>query len=386
VATVQQSASYVYARYIDEVLQMQRGGNAYYYHTDDQYNVTALTNAAGAVVERYDYGDFGQPEFYNAGGTPLTGTAYGNPYLFTGRRWDDESGLYYYRSRYYDPAIGQFTTRDPIGVWGDPLNMGNAYAYCGNNPWTLVDPWGLWGEWQVLKDGPGAIWWCLCGEEDPSIGQPITAEQVEKANEDRMAGSRGPLDAAESDGFIPLQPGANFPHDAQYAVNTGLQVGGRAVALGFIPAGFIASPAVVFTGDALFVMGDMGDGRLDDPVSAVLVFIGGTGKARSALCGDEVARWVKRGKPLNGHHPWSKYLGGPPTKKYLVNLPDWLHWEYHARLDKALPRWRSKKYYDSLSPQEQAENFMLLREITLDFDAEFGTSLWEAIKKVASSS
>ena len=97
------------------------------------------------MVERYDYGHFGQPEFYNAAGTPLTGTAYGNPYLFTGRRFDPESGFYYYRARYYDPRVGQFTTRDPIGVWGDPLNMGNGYAYVGNNPWTLVDPIGWYG-------------------------------------------------------------------------------------------------------------------------------------------------------------------------------------------------------------------------------------------------
>jgi RHS repeat-associated protein len=139
------TATYVYGLYVDEVLQMERGANAYYYHTDDQFNVTALTDATGAVVERYDYGDFGEPEFYNAGGTAISGTAYGNPYLFTGRRWDPESELYYYRSRYYDPAIGQFTTRDPIGVWGDTLNTGNGYAYVGNNPWTLVDPLGLEG-------------------------------------------------------------------------------------------------------------------------------------------------------------------------------------------------------------------------------------------------
>ncbi|MCC5875110.1 MAG: hypothetical protein JJU11_02720 [Candidatus Sumerlaeia bacterium] len=60
-------------------------------------------------------------------------------------RWDAEVELYYLRNRWYDPYLGRFLQRDPIGFWGDPLNTGNPYTYVGNNPWTYVDPWGLSG-------------------------------------------------------------------------------------------------------------------------------------------------------------------------------------------------------------------------------------------------
>ncbi len=144
-ATGATTATYVYGQSVDDVIAMQRGTTDYYYHADEQGSVFALTDATGAVAERYDYGDYGVPEFYAPDGTARTASAIDNPYLFTGRRYDPESGWYYYRARYLDPLSGQFTTRDPIGLWGDPLNLGNPHAYAGNNPWTLVDPYGLKG-------------------------------------------------------------------------------------------------------------------------------------------------------------------------------------------------------------------------------------------------
>jgi RHS repeat-associated protein len=66
-------------------------------------------------------------------------SAVGNPYFFTGRRLDFETGLYYYRARMYSPDMGRFLQTDPIG-YGDGIHW---YAYCGNNPVVLVDPEGL---------------------------------------------------------------------------------------------------------------------------------------------------------------------------------------------------------------------------------------------------
>lgn len=67
-------------------------------------------------------------------------SAAGNPYLFTGRRFDDETSLYYYRARYYSPEIGRFLQVDPVG-YDDCVNL---YQYCLNNPVVYVDPSGTW--------------------------------------------------------------------------------------------------------------------------------------------------------------------------------------------------------------------------------------------------
>lgn len=135
-------ATYVYGRYIDEVLNMQRGSASYYYHADDLHNVMALTDNSGSVVERYEYHDYGQPRVMDAGGTDIGQSVVGNPCLFTGRRYDPESSLYYFRTRYLDPSTGRFTTRDRIGIWGDAINLGNGYTYAANNPATFQDPTG----------------------------------------------------------------------------------------------------------------------------------------------------------------------------------------------------------------------------------------------------
>ena len=122
---------------------MQRNGNDFYYHCDDLHSVMAVTDSNAAVVERYDYGDYGQP--LDGAGVPLVRSAIGSPYLFTGRRYDDETGWYYYRTRYLDPAVGRFTTRDTLGNWGAQGNHGNGYDYVGANPFTRVDPSGQKG-------------------------------------------------------------------------------------------------------------------------------------------------------------------------------------------------------------------------------------------------
>lgn len=126
--------NYVYGGYIDEVINMKRGSSQYYYHGDDQHNVMALSDPSGVLVQEYDYDDFGKQT--------ETVSVTDNPYLFNGRRYDTESGLYYYRTRYMDPNQGRFTTRDSIGIWGDQANLGNGYTYVANNPQTFLDPNG----------------------------------------------------------------------------------------------------------------------------------------------------------------------------------------------------------------------------------------------------
>ncbi len=62
------------------------------------------------------------------------------PFTYTGRELDSESGLYYYRARYFDPQTGRFISEDPIGFAGRDSNL---YRYVINNPINSLDPFGL---------------------------------------------------------------------------------------------------------------------------------------------------------------------------------------------------------------------------------------------------
>jgi RHS repeat-associated protein len=123
---------YVHGPGIDEPLAMENGNVAYYYHADGLGSIVALSNASGRVAQAYEYDAFGRLHDRM--------NAVKQPYTFTGREWDRETGLYYYRARYYDPEIGRFTSKDPIGINGGDVNF---YAYVGNNPVNYSDPYGL---------------------------------------------------------------------------------------------------------------------------------------------------------------------------------------------------------------------------------------------------
>jgi len=112
------SSGAVVARYsqglnIDEPLAMLRSGATDFYEVDGLGSVTSLTSTAGALAQTYAFGSFGKQ---TASSGSLT-----NPFQYTGREFDPETSLYYYRARYYDPMVGRFVLEDPIrfttGKW-----------------------------------------------------------------------------------------------------------------------------------------------------------------------------------------------------------------------------------------------------------------------------
>src|SRR5262249_20969802 len=138
-------ATYVYGNYVDEILTMDRGGS-FYYHQNGLWSVEAVTDAAGNVAERYAYDAYGLSAIFNGAGAPIApnpwGTphsAIGNPWMFTGRQFDEETGLYFYRARYYDPLKGRFLQRDPL----EYVNGSNLYEYVTSDPINFGDPTGL---------------------------------------------------------------------------------------------------------------------------------------------------------------------------------------------------------------------------------------------------
>ena len=126
--------------------------NRLYYLNDANYNVTALVGATGDVVERYLYTPYGtvtvlNPDFsVDADGK----SDYDNTTLYTGREFDPETELMYYRARYYHSELGRFVGRDPIGYYAG-LSLLN---YVGNRPVQMVDPAGLVPNWRYDYWGP----------------------------------------------------------------------------------------------------------------------------------------------------------------------------------------------------------------------------------------
>ena len=134
------AAAYFYAGGIDRPVGVIKSGSAYYFQQDALGNVTALTDSTGSLVEQYSYDVYGKPTIKDGRGNLKTTSL--TPFLFTGREYDNETGLYHYRARAYSPVLGRFISRDPLSE--AELSQGpNLYAYVGNNPGNHLDPLGL---------------------------------------------------------------------------------------------------------------------------------------------------------------------------------------------------------------------------------------------------
>jgi RHS repeat-associated protein len=109
------------------------GGTTAWYLRDNINSVRQVVGPTGAVLNAVTYDSFGNV-------LSETNPSAGDRFKYTGREYDAELGVYYYRARYYDPATGRFLGEDPLGIGaGDP----NFYRYVGNTPTTLTDPSGM---------------------------------------------------------------------------------------------------------------------------------------------------------------------------------------------------------------------------------------------------
>jgi RHS repeat-associated protein len=131
-------------------------GATTYHHHDGLGSVIMLTNASGSVVERYRYDVFGHVTILDTTQAPRPATAHTNRFLFTGREWIGEIGIYDYRNRIYWPELGRFLQTDPIRFEAGDVNL---YRYVFNNSVNWVDPEGLQGARKVGRRGNCCIKW-----------------------------------------------------------------------------------------------------------------------------------------------------------------------------------------------------------------------------------
>lgn len=135
---------YIYGAGIDEPMMLRTPSSSYYYQFDALGSVAHVNGSSGAIVESYKYDVYGQ---FSRSGTDIE-----NQYFFTGRQYDPETGLYYYRARYYSPSLGRFLQTDPLHYVDGP----NLYTYVTNNPVNLIDPLGFWTV-QIGGTGSGGL-------------------------------------------------------------------------------------------------------------------------------------------------------------------------------------------------------------------------------------
>jgi RHS repeat-associated protein len=132
---------YLYGTGVDQILAQESNNGTTrtttWHLTDHIGSVRELINNNGAIVNQFTYDSFGKVIGTMAGATVDT------RYRYTGREFDGETGLYYYRARYYDANVGRFIGQDPLGF--DSGDGSNFYAYVSNSPVDRIDPLGLYG-------------------------------------------------------------------------------------------------------------------------------------------------------------------------------------------------------------------------------------------------
>lgn len=180
--------SYLRSMNIDEPF-VRKSTSTEYYHIDGLGSSMAVSDDTGSVTTTYDYGAFGK--------TVVNGTS-ANASQFTGRE-NDQTGLHYFRARYYSATLQRFISEDPI------RSGANYYAYVGNRPLTARDPFGLFTV--VIRGGLG----------DSPIGSSGSGEGLRSTISGLRAGGEEVLEigpGAAGDALNALRLNQNDPNGA----------------------------------------------------------------------------------------------------------------------------------------------------------------------------
>lgn len=206
---------YVHGPGIDEPLSKETGGVLTYYHADGLGSIAKETNRSGVVTNTLRYDAWGNIE---------TGARDG--FAFTGRERDPETGLYYYRARYYDAVAGRFISEDPIGFLGGA----NRFAYVAAGATRFKDPMGT----DLLDTVGGLVVNPTTANLAAGFGQVVSfgfADEMEEAFYKRFAGDeRGYLDVVdECSASYRAGWWAGVAHSTAMLVAGGLNGGARSV-------------------------------------------------------------------------------------------------------------------------------------------------------------
>ena len=122
----------------------------FYYHPDHLGSSSYITNLDGEVSQHIEYVPFGEVFIEERNNT------WNTPYLFNAKEFDEETGMYYYGARYYEPRLGLWMSCDPMQ---EKAPIYSTYSYCHNNPILLVDPDGAYPIITITKQKTGRTTW-----------------------------------------------------------------------------------------------------------------------------------------------------------------------------------------------------------------------------------
>ncbi|WP_341278960.1 RHS repeat-associated core domain-containing protein [Paenibacillus sp. FSL H8-0537] len=158
-------------------------GKEGYYSYNGHGDVVRITNDSGIAINSYDYDIWGNLLSQTEGMS--------NPFKYTGEVYDEESGLYYLRARYYDPSIGRFINEDTYeGEVANPQSL-NFFTYVYNNPLRYTDPSGnvaldpIVFEYNVLINQE-KINWAVANEKGDKLGMQAASKEAERLRKEFM--------------------------------------------------------------------------------------------------------------------------------------------------------------------------------------------------------
>jgi RHS repeat-associated protein len=161
--TETQTHRYLYGPGIDQILADETQTSVNWALVDNQGTVRDVIDSNGVVLNHISYDSFGNV-------TSETNPNIDFRYGYTGREHDEKTGLYYYRTRYYDPIVGRFISEDTIGFNGGDANL---YRYVGNSPINFTDPSGTEFPFVSIDDDglrSSRYPWGGSRSSDPEIG------------------------------------------------------------------------------------------------------------------------------------------------------------------------------------------------------------------------
>jgi RHS repeat-associated protein len=263
----------------------------WYYHPDHLGSSSIVTDNTGNKSEEIYY--------YPFGGTRTDTGSVSVKHKFTGQERDDETGLYYYGARYYDPQLGRFISADSIvQAPFDPQTL-NRYSYCRNNPIIYSDPSG---HWFIIDDLIAAGIGALVGAVSAAInGEDIGQGALTGAISGALIYAGGVLGGAAAGAINSSIQGGDVGQGALYGALGAAAGIGMGLAMG--PIGFnitdqyaqafasIAGGGLVGGGVTALAGGDFGQGFVNGAIGGTTAYLANMGiteflKSQAANTGD----------------------------------------------------------------------------------------------------